>query len=206
MHGAVVLPLSNQHSTNQSVVDDALLPTMLWTVQKEVFAHMDDSLVEQWKHPDPVSELYLVKAAALEWDKRRDDLRSRQRYIVDDPMEAKLSAERLFGGNAVLKSILNNLKLIHGTQLTYQQIMQRMAIDSGTWLAQRVVTVQGSNGTVAAAAAAVAAAAVVTPRKAPVTSRGRGKGRGSRGERGRGRGHCMAHQFYSEGCNKAPGS
>ena len=107
-----------------------------------------------------------VKAAALEWDKQRDDLRSRQRYvyIVDDPREAKLSAERLFGGNAVLKSIINNLKLNHGTQLTYQQITQRMAIDSGTWLAQRVVTVQGSNGTVGAAAAAVAAAAVVTGR------------------------------------------
>ena len=81
-----------------------------------------------------------------------------------------------------------------------------MAIDGGTWLAQRVVAVQGTNGTVEAAAAAVAAAAVVTPRKAPISSRGRGKGRGSRGERGRGRGHCMAHQSYSEGFNKAPGS
>jgi len=121
-------------------------------------------------------------------------------------VEAKLSVERLLGGNAVLKSIINNMKLTYGTQLKYDQITERMAIDSGTWLAQRVVTVQGTNGTVGAAAAAVAAAAVVTPRKAPITSRGRGKGRGSRGERGRGRGHCMAHQFYSEGCNKAPGS
>ena len=107
----------------QSVLDSGDGLSMLWTVQKEVFAHMDDSLVELWQHPVPVSELYLVKAAALEWDKQRDDLRSRQRYIVDDPREAKLSAERLFGGNAVLKSIINNLKLNHGTQLTYQQIM-----------------------------------------------------------------------------------
>ena len=119
------------------------------------------------------------------------------RLIVDDPTVSLNSLERLLSGCTSVVPILKNLKLTYGSKLRTDVVLQRVAVDSGTWLAERNVSiVVGSGATVGAAAAAVAAAAIVPRGRGRGGFSGGGKGRGG----GRGRGHCMEHQFLSRGC------
>ena len=129
---------------------------MLRSIQGTVFADLEDALVQQWQFPVPVTQAHLVEAAAMEWNKQREYLRKLKRMIVDDPAVAKASVEQLLGGTPTVKAILNSLKLQHGSRLTVEQILDRVAIDSGVWLAEKNATaVLRGSGTVGAAAAAI---------------------------------------------------
>ena len=113
---------------------------MLRSVQGTVFADLEDSMVSDWQHPVPVTELHHVEAAVMEWGKKRSKLRKLKRMMVDDPVVAKASLEQLLGGSAVVKAIVSNLKLQHGSKMTVQQILDRVAVDSGAWLAEHNAT------------------------------------------------------------------
>ena len=176
---------------------------MLRSVQGTMFADLEDSMVSDWQHPVPVTELHHVEAAVMEWGKKRPKLRKLKRMMVDDPVVATASLEQLLGGSAVVKAIVSNLKLQHGSKMTVQQILDRVAVDSGAWLAEHNATaVLHGSGSVGAAAAAVQVA------NAAAVARGRGRGGRGRGGKGKGktRGHCMEHQFRAAGCSRPAGA
>ena len=184
-------------SDDVSTRGDGLEMIQSWTTT--VFADLADALVKQWMEPVPIREPHLVEAGVIEWIKQRNRLRKLMRLIVDDPTVSLNSLERLLGGCTSVVPILKNLKLTYGSKLRTDVVLQRVAVDSGTWLAEKNVSVVvGSGATVGAAAAAVAAAAIVPRGRGRGGFSGGGKGRGG----GRGRGHCMEHQFLSGGCTK----
>ena len=67
-------------------------------MEETVFADLEDSMVSDWQHPIPVTQLHHVEAAMMEWGKERSKLRKLKRMMVDDPVVAKAPLEQLLGG------------------------------------------------------------------------------------------------------------
>ncbi len=102
-----------------------------------ILAPMDEVDFSNWQHPEPVLKAHMVETAVMEWQKLRKQLRERGRGAVDDPVLARDALFELLGSCQTVKPILVHLKREHGRELTVEQCLKRVIVDSRGWLAER---------------------------------------------------------------------
>ncbi len=137
-------------ATVRPVMDGSGLE-LLQDISRVLLGPMDEVGFAAWQHPVPITQAHLIESGILSWARLREELRGRGRKAVEDEGIARDAFCELVGSCAPVKPLLVHLKREHGRALTVQQCIDRIALDSHVWLAEK--NVQG--GRVVSAFAAV---------------------------------------------------
>jgi hypothetical protein len=92
---------------------------MMHEISKTVQADLVEARLENWLHPVPVKEDFLVEAAVREWRKQQHQLLGKGRVAVQDPTLEKRSLTQLLASCPTFKPILTHLEKSRGSGPDY---------------------------------------------------------------------------------------